>query len=249
MLPVTRQQFAALSGIVKNPNPYISRYIKMGDIIETHIDGKKFIDIDHKSNYNFITSRVAGSSKHMELIQQIAVDRECPKVSELKNILGVGESNPEPKKEVKKTKSVSKKSLPVKEKPVNNQISIDNMLLSSLKDYNDFYAAKQRQERWEMLKIEKAKMLGETIPTNIAIDSLSVFASSMQKIFVEMTKQWIVDISHEARLDAKLTGKMRGQMVDIVNNGFKKAMSVAKKQLKDGVNGSKLTKIEIKEDE
>lgn len=248
MLPISRPQLAILSGIVKHANPYIAQYVKTGHIVETEIDGKKFIDIDNKLNYSFITSRVSGSQKHMDLIKKIATSRECPSVKDLKRILG-DESKSDSKKEIEKPKSVSKNNSELERKTVNNQIDIDDMELASLKDYKDFYDAKQKQERWEMLKIDKAKMLGESIPTNIATDSLSVFASSMQKVFIEMTKQWITDISHEASLDAAITGKMRGRMVDIVNESFKKAISVSKKQLKDGVDDSKAHKIEIKEDE
>lgn len=240
MLPISRPQLAVLSGISKHANPYIAQYVKTGHIVETEIDGKKFIDIDNKLNYSFITSRVSGSQKHMDLIKKIAVDRECPSVKDLRRVL-----EDEKKKEV-----VVEKAEPTTKVPIlSNQIGIDDMELASLKDYKDFYDAKQKQERWEMLKIEKAKMLGESIPTNIATDSLSVFASSMQKVFVEMTKQWITDISHEASLDAAITGKMRSNMVDIVNESFRKAISVSKKQLKDGVDDSKAHKIEIKEDE
>lgn len=240
MLPITRPQLAVLAGILKNPNPYIAQYVKNGQLVETEIDGKKFIDIDNKQNYSFITSRVSGSQKHMDLIKKIADDRKCPSVKELKRILG-----DEKKKEVVAPKVESTTKEPIQ----SNQIGIDDMVLSSLKDYKDFYDAKQKQERWEMLKIEKAKMLGESIPTSIATESLSVFASSMQKVFVEMTKQWITDISHEASLDAVITGKMRSRMVDIVNESFRKAISVSKKQLKDGIDDSKAHKIEIKEDE
>ena len=77
---------------------------------------------------------------------------------------------------------------------------------------------------------DKAKMLN-TIPT-IAIDSLTVFGSTMQNTFIEMTKRWIIDISHEANLDAVLSGKMRGRMVEIVNSSFKKSIEIAKKALK-----------------
>ena len=248
MLPVTRNQFGLLCGIAKNMGPYIARYVILKEVDEMVIDKKKKIDINNQKNRDFILSRVSVNSVFMSLLDSIYLNRKCPSEDELRSILFPEEPIIEKATRVNKVFSDEKQqptAKPIIRKEIapisNNERSrnIDDVVLVGLKDYKDYYEAKSKQERWEILKIDKAKMLGNTIPTDIAIDSLTVFGSTMQNTFIEMTKRWIIDISHEANLDAVLSGKMRGRMVEIVNSSFKKSIEIAKKALKDGIEGSK----------
>lgn len=248
MILVGKTIFGLLCGEEKNPGSWPFAYLKNGSIEEVTFNGKRLIDITSEKNHTFLLSWASKKPKCYEALNEIIETKKVPTPSALRlklqgkddvnQITTVTEtpliSNPPSTNKVKTSTAplVNNNDL------IDKNNDLDSIKLVSLKDYKDYYDAKNKREIWELKKIEKAKMLGEMIPTDISVDALSVFGSTMQKIFIEKTKSWILDVGHRAKLSSEEIAKMRGEMIDIVNDGFDKSIQVAKKQLKDGIDGA-----------
>ena len=255
MILVGKTIFGLLCGEENNPGSWPFAYLKNGSIEEVTFNGKRLIDITSEKNHTFLVSWASKKPKCYEALNEILETKKVPTPTELRLILQGGEIvnqlplTSEPltsSSQSSKQPSTSKQPAPSSNNRelIDKNYDLDSIKLVSLKDYKDYYDAKNKREIWELKKIEKAKVLGDMIPTDIAVDALSVFGATMQKIFIEKTKAWILDVGHRAKLSSEEIAKMRGEMIDIVNEGFEKSIQVAKKQLKDGIDGA-LKSIEL----
>lgn len=250
MFPVTRIQFGVLCGIKsKSIGAYVARYVVMGDLIEVQVDSRKLIDLTNRTNYEFLSSRISGNKRHIKVVEEIMKKRICPEPDELKKILS-SKSRVQIKKESIVIPKHDEDSVEIPKSNNTSTFDINDVAPTSLKDYKDYYDAKAKKARWEILEIDKSKMLANSIPTDIAVEALSIFASNMQKVYLEMSKRWIIDISHESNLESKITSKMRDEIINIVNSSFKKAVKMSKKSLTQSIEDSKSkVNVKIEEDE
>ena len=213
---LSRKQIAEICGIDKSHSAYVRREVVNGNVKEVRRNGKIRIDTKDKKNLQFLKRKASGNPNVLALIEKINKTGKVPK--EL-NVWDLPISGGE-----KKTKKETEKS------------NIDGFYANSIKDVKDIYDAKAKKARLRLLEIEEKKLLGKMIPTDMASETLSIFSDTMQKVFLQKVKSWIMDITHRNKLDEHELGVLRGEMVEIVNSAFKKSVSVSKKKLKDVID-------------
>lgn len=212
---LTRSQIAEICGITKSKSAYVSKYVKRGQLIETKENGKYVYDTTDSTNFNFLKRMANGNPNVLALVNKLNGKGRIPKNLNLWD------------------KPLNDKS---KKNDSPGQSSVDGFYANSIKDVKDIYDAKAKQARLRLLEIEERKLLGKMVPTEMATETLAIFSATMQKVFLQESKRWIMDVSHRNKLDEVEQGGLRNEMINIVNLCFKKSINLSKKKLKDVID-------------
>ena len=84
----------------------------------------------------------------------------------------------------------------------------------------------------ELSELKAAKMRGENIPTQLAMNVVSVLGHSMQSSYRNSAEQFMIELAAEAKLPPELEAKYRGKLIDAVNKAHANAITGAKTAIK-----------------
>lgn len=90
----------------------------------------------------------------------------------------------------------------------------------------------KRREETDLLKIRKDKLIGEVIPIVLATQLLTVQNQSMVTCQKDGMDELLINFAKEVRLSGAQLAKLRGIMVNIINEGSDKAIKMTARQLK-----------------
>lgn len=94
----------------------------------------------------------------------------------------------------------------------------------------------KKKEDIEIAKIKRAKMAGEVIPTELV---LLIFASHFKSVttsFHQAAEVLITTIAKQNNLDRKQIARIRGELIEVINEAVSDGLKSSKKEMKHLVN-------------
>lgn len=89
---------------------------------------------------------------------------------------------------------------------------------------------KKAQTELSVLKIQNLK--GENVPTELVGKTFSILGQSFLTTYKNGANNFIDDVCHEMRVDAKVKAYMKDALTKIINQSHKDSLSLAKKELR-----------------
>lgn len=91
--------------------------------------------------------------------------------------------------------------------------------------------AKKTRET-EILKLREQKIKGEIVPIDIIKNLFSLHTQSIISAQKDGIEELLINLSGEMRLSSEQLGRLRGKMVDILNNAVDKAIIITQRSMK-----------------
>lgn len=227
MAEYSRAEFAKKCGVT---NSYVAVNIKRGKVIETTYKDqwkqtKVVIDDKNPINQEFLVKRLNPEYKQPKKQHQ-KKKRGRPKKTETI----IEKSEPE-------RVSVFTKVEPEKE-VIERHVEPNTLEAAQLEDWKQ---KKQKEEldnekkayEIELLKVKLQKAQGEVLPTDLVSNVFAQHFKSITTAFYNGAENFISIIAKETGLSKEKTAKLRGELIEVVNQSVKEGIDSSKKSIKN----------------
>jgi hypothetical protein len=88
-------------------------------------------------------------------------------------------------------------------------------------------------------QLRNAKLRGESIPVNMVSDVISALGSGFQTAYKNGADSFMLELSHKHKLAPSVVSDLKVKLIELINNSHKRAISIAKKELKNVISQTK----------
>lgn len=219
MASKSKSEFAHACGISSNA---LSVYIGRGQVI---LESNGLIDDENGINMAFLVKRMAKASKSIPPIPKPPKQPKPPKKS-------VGRPSKEQKKIEAKVKAAPvKPEMTVEEKAEAVKKKQDFAELADMERRAKQAKLDRETEELELIRMKRAKAVGDVVPTGVIKTLIVHFSESIKNHYTEACENLLVIIAQTKGFSSEEMGKIRSQLIVLVNRAVDGSLDSTKKNL------------------
>lgn len=243
--------FGRLCGIVaKKPGVKITMGIRRGHLVANN---EGLLDIRHPKNKSYI-AKLKAQNAAKQNGQAKPTPKQTPKATAKPKEI--------PKKSPKK-EPIKKKQVEIDEKQDEQELTpeftfsfnpdgsvdVNSLKAYSLTDIKAIEDIRLKQLNIRLKAIEESKYLGKMIDSDLASESLLVFAKTFMQFMGDHLNTWIMDFTHRNKLPNEELARLTGEAKRYVNKAYDDALYSAEEKMEQAKKDTVKTAIQNLEDE
>lgn len=200
----SRSDFAKICGLSAGN---LSNYIKRGKVI---LSGE-YVDDKIEQNSSFLEKRLAAINQNSEA--------------------GGDKSTPNTKDTVSDKPKVERPYIPTPNIEEPDLPNDDSLSFTALSKREKKVNIQKKEEEIKLLRLKEEKIRGHVVPIDIIKNLFRLHTQSIVTAQKDGIEDLIINFSGESRISSEQIARLRGKMVEILNNAVDKAVLSTKKNI------------------